>query len=242
MRPADRSRILGVAFDVDGTLYHQWPLRVMLVGMMAVAYAVRPRHLRRVVAVVRAYRRAQEILRRPPATRGAPTPGGLDRAQRTAAARLSGEPIDVVTTIVREWFQRRPLPLLPLVRRRGLRRTLRRLQQAGCRLAVYSDYPARTKLESLGIDAFFPVVMTAGDPQIDALKPSPRGFLATAAAMGLPPGRVLYVGDRGSVDGVGAACAGMKVVIIDAGLRFGTRCRFPVIRRFHDLPLVLPRL
>ncbi len=239
MRSAIRPGIQGVVFDVDGTFYHQWPLRLMVTGLLVAAHGQRPRHLCRVAAVIRAYRRAQEALRDGASwRRSASESADLDLAQRTAAARLAGEPIGFVTAVVREWFQRRPL-LLPLVRRRTLMATLRTLVAGGLRLGVYSDYSAQDKLAVLGIDGFFPVVMSACQPQIGAFKPSPAGFLATAEAMGLPPRQVLYVGDRASVDGVGATCAGMQVVIVSAGFKVGNRCPFAVIKQLHHLPLML---
>ncbi|MCA8943162.1 MAG: HAD hydrolase-like protein, partial [Planctomycetes bacterium] len=40
------------------------------------------------------------------------------------------------------------------------------------------------------------------------------GFLRAATIWQLPPHRVLYVGDRPSVDAVGARAAGMRCVIV----------------------------
>lgn len=46
-------------------------------------------------------------------------------------------------------------------------------------------------------------------------KPDPLIFRATAAGLGLPPGRICHVGDAGGFDADGAAAAGMLAVHLD---------------------------
>ena len=233
----DRERVRGVVFDVDGTLYHQAPLRAIMAALLLVSAPADPKRLMRQMRVVRAYRCAQEMLRRPQADSEERVPGNIDLARRQilAAAGLCGEPPAMVAEAVRQWFYRRPLPLLPLVRRRRLIPTLAALAAEGYRLGVYSDYPARDKLDALGVGAYFPVVVTAGQSDIGAFKPAAVGFRVTARRMGISPRHLLYVGDRASVDGAGATCAGMQVVIIESIFTVASCRRYTRIRRFHHL-------
>ena len=56
--------------------------------------------------------------------------------------------------------------------------------------------------------------LCATDPEINAFKPYPKGFLHACTLWGLRPEEVLYVGDRPEVDAVGALNAGMPCVIL----------------------------
>ena len=61
------------------------------------------------------------------------------------------------------------------------------------------------------------VALCATDPEINAFKPYPKGFLHACTLWGLRPEEVLYVGDRPEVDAVGALNAGMPCVILPLG-------------------------
>jgi FMN phosphatase YigB (HAD superfamily) len=56
--------------------------------------------------------------------------------------------------------------------------------------------------------------MCTSDPEIDAFKPHPRGFMRACEQWGLAPEEVLYVGDRPEIDAAGAVTAGLHAVII----------------------------
>jgi FMN phosphatase YigB (HAD superfamily) len=61
------------------------------------------------------------------------------------------------------------------------------------------------------------LTLSATDPEINAFKPQPKGFLHACALWGLPPAEVLYVGDRPEVDAIGAVNAGMPCALLGAG-------------------------
>lgn len=122
-----------------------------------------------------------------------------------------------VERVVAEWMYRRPLKWLPLCRRRGLLPLLDTLDAQGVRAGIFSDYPAHDKLAALGLAGRFDPILSAVDSAIDAFKPSPRGYLAAAAAWNLPPEDILYVGDRADVDAAGARAAGMACAILGTG-------------------------
>jgi HAD superfamily hydrolase (TIGR01549 family) len=222
-----------VLFDVDGTLYHQGRLRscmaVELAGSLALSS---PEARRRVLRVLRTYRRVHEEMRD---MVGTPVP--LSAYQVAATARREGVPDEEVAAIVTEWMHRRPLKYLSWCRRRGLTDLLSRLEAGGFRLGVLSDYPPRDKLAALGIAPFFTDVWCSTDPDINALKPHPRGFLQACARWNLQPQEVLYVGDRTEVDAAGALAAGLGCALFSRG---DSRAAVPdarrfVIRRCHDL-------
>ena len=219
-----------VLFDVDGTLYRQRPVRMM----MAMELALWPLQTRqaaralRTVRVLREYRRSHERLRT------TMTSTSLASVQLAETARRAGVSPDEAAAIVEQWMIRRPLRHLSRYRRSGVVEVLADLQRAGLTLGVLSDYPSREKLEALGIMDYFSLALCTTDEGINALKPHPAGFRAACARWGLAPEEVLYVGDRPEVDGAGAAAAGLRCAII--GGRGGARREgWQHIQRFDQI-------
>ena len=85
---------------------------------------------------------------------------------------------------------------------------------------MFSDYPSGEKLEALGLDKRLSLTLCATDPEINAFKPHPRGFLRACELWDLDPAEVLYIGDRPEVDAVGAAAAGMPCAILGGVLKY----------------------
>lgn len=222
--------IKGILFDVDGTLYHQAPLRMMMVLLLIVRYGHRPKELMRNMRIILAYRKAQETLR-------AGRCEGLDCADRQVAltASRTRESVAHVKNVIEEWFDRNPLIFLCFCRRKGLVPALRNLHGHGVQLGVLSDYPVQDKLKALGVSNWFSVVVSAGDAGVSGFKPNTSGFAVAAGKMGLQPAQILYVGDRPEVDGAGAAAAGMKPVILKKLFAFGPVRGYSCIRSFSSL-------
>ena len=204
------SPIRAVLFDLDGTLYAQSPLRIAMSLEMAIASAgavfSQGMFVPRVIAT---FRKTREQLRDEP-DGGPPI---VTRQYAAAAERLHSS-TDEVERIVDEWMYRRPLKWLRYCRRRGLVGLLDWLERRGLRKGVLSDYPADDKLTALGLSGRFDLVVSSLDPDVNAFKPNPRGFLAAATKWGLDPSEVLYVGDRIDVDVPGARAAGMSCAVL----------------------------
>lgn len=245
--PATRARVpawgappAGLLFDLDGTLYDQPVLRRAMVGELARAGLRAPWRTLRAARHLARFRSVREELRE------LPEDAILDHEQYRIPAEPMGLEPDALRATVEEWMFRRPAPHLARAAWAGLRPTLLRLRAAGLPLGVFSDYRPTEKLVALGVDDLFDVALAATDPDVNAFKPSPRGFLAGAAALGLDPERVVYVGDRFDVDAVGAARAGMRCVILaasheasappDSGTLPANLPPPRVVPRFEDLP------
>lgn len=200
-----------VLFDLDGTLYRQAPVRAAMAAELAVLPALRhgPRRASLTWRVLRTFRHVREELR---SLGRADSP--LEELQYTAAAERCAERPEVVRQLVTTWMFERPLRYLRPARQPGVEPAVRRLADAGLRLGVFSDYPTAAKLEALGLTRYFGLQICATDPEVNAFKPHPRGFLAACERWGLAPGEVTYVGDRADVDAVGAAAAGLPCLIL----------------------------
>ena len=81
-----------------------------------------------------------------------------------------------------------------------------------CPVGLVSNYSCgrtlRRSLEALGIAAIFDPVVISGE--LGWVKPHPKAFRAALELLGLPPEKVLFVGDRWDADMVGAMNVGMK--------------------------------
>jgi len=188
--------------DLDGTLYAQTPVRLAMGAELALFGW-------RVARVLERFRREQEELRKLE-LEGDPF---LLQVERTAAAL--GVSTTLVDAAVRSWMIERPGKWLSLFRRRALLDEIRTFRGTGGRTALVSDYPARRKLEALGAEALFDVVVASGEPDGPRrLKPHPSGVLRAAGALGIDPSRCLVIGDRADADGEAAKSAGMAFRLI----------------------------
>lgn len=202
-----------VLLDVDGTLYRQAPVRAQM-GFELVGFCLRtlsPLELIRLVRNIVCFRRTRERLR----VIGRPN-GSLDELQYAEPARELGEEAGRLGETVFEWILRRPLQHVAKARRHGVRRFLGLLESRNIKAGAFSDYPVVDKLKALSLDDYFSVTLCATDPEINAFKPHPAGFLRACEIWNLNPSEVLYIGDRPEVDAAGAQAAGMPCLIIGA--------------------------
>ncbi|SDO23715.1 putative hydrolase of the HAD superfamily [Nakamurella panacisegetis] len=90
---------------------------------------------------------------------------------------------------------------------------LERFRADGAAIAVLSNADGpyqRRKMAAAGLADFIDGAVFSGD--LGVAKPDPGIFLAGAASLGLPPERVVYVGDRWATDAIGALRAGLAAV------------------------------
>lgn len=110
---------------------------------------------------------------------------------------------------------------------------------SGYRHGLLSNSSSRyqeDKLTAIGLRGRFASLVCSDE--IGFAKPAPEAFLAGCAALGLPPDRVVYVGDKLTIDAEGALAAGLRAVWLDRrGLREGVAV--PRVRTLADLPELL---
>lgn len=200
----DAVALLAIAFDIDGTLYPDIALRsrVLPFGL---------RNLRFLLALAAA---RDELHRRAASPRrDAGTPRDLSSfrdLQAELVGKRLGWPMEMArahaeATVygeLEENFFR--LPLFA-----GVIACLEAFKKSGLKLAVLSDFPARRKLEILGLAAYFDILLSSEESGL--LKPAKEPFLALTRGLGTSPGETLYVGNSLRYDVAGAKAAGMPV-------------------------------
>jgi FMN phosphatase YigB (HAD superfamily) len=198
--PADWRDIRLVAFDVDGTLYRQGPLRLRM-GRDMVIHAVAKRDLN-AIGVVSAYRRIRERLADEEAV-------DFERVLIAETANATSTSPERVQAIVSEWIETRPLRYLRSCLFSGVPQLFAGLQRAGKKIGIFSDYPATEKLTAMGLAAHH--VVAASD--VGLLKPHARGLQSLMAAASVTAHETLFIGDRADRDGVAARRAGVRILI-----------------------------
>jgi FMN phosphatase YigB (HAD superfamily) len=224
MTPAvDWAGVRAVVFDVDGTLYDQRLLRRRMRTALLAGCLRDPRQIRTVM-ILKTFREMREELAEEEAE-------NIGTEQYLRPARRLGVPPEQVRAAVEAWMHERPLPHLAACRFTGLERLFDGLRRSGRPVAVLSDYPSEAKLRALGLQADLHV--DAQHPDVDRLKPHPRGLQYTIERLGMRPADCLFIGDRPERDGACARRAGVPYLLKSAvpasdGIRFS---RFDDIAR-----------
>jgi len=197
-KPPDLSAIDVVSWDVDGTLY-RLPVLVREVKRLARRRLLSWRFIPALWQLhrLRTFLKEMDVVRR---RGGVLEPGELP-ADRDVLLRLEEHWYSPALSEVGPWDG--VVELLDLFAARGLRQV------------VASDYEAAHKLEALGLAGRFEALFSG--EALGHLKPSPEIFRHMSAELGVPPGRILHLGDRPETDGIAASKAGCRVLIFDRG-------------------------
>jgi len=222
-----------ILFDLDGTLYRQGQIRAIMAARLARHCLAAPREARSLLAGLRAFRNAQEVVRQR-------LDVGIDVAseQLRLAAEQTGLSEERIATWVRRWMDEEPLRHLTGAMRSGLPTLLSSARRQGVELAVVSDYPTERKLVAMGIRRYFSTTVFAQDAEVGCFKPSPRGLTVALERLGFAPEAAVYVGDRPEVDAVAAQRAGMRCVILGSGAR-GAATSYGRARNIQELSALL---
>ena len=189
-------------FDLDGTLYRQFPVRVCMFLRLLSHYALRPKRVRELL-LLRKYRQLRE-------KRFSVEREDFGRIQMEEAARLCGLTPDKAYGVITSWMIHKPLTLIKIFRRRRLIDAIKAYKKTGTMIIVYSDYPVREKLCALNLQPDYSY--WSGDDVIRCMKPDSSGLSRVIAMLGLEGKNILYVGDRDDKDGECARNAGVEYV------------------------------
>ena len=189
-----------VAFDIDGTLYAQRPLRIRMAARL-VAHSLMRADVS-TLRVLRSYRDHREQLSDDEVE-------WFEDVLIAEVGRRHGLEPDLVRQVAAEWLEERPLPLLARFRFAGVAQLFDRVRRSGRIIGVLSDYPAQAKLKALGLAADH--VVSAID--VGYLKPHPAGLERLMEMAGVSPGETLLIGDRAARDGEAARRAGAACLL-----------------------------
>lgn len=222
----DWSGIKLVVFDVDGTLYDQWPLRWDMARAL-IADSIQQRSLD-TIRILSTFRRVRESL-------GDARDADALSEQFRRTARNRGCSEDHVRALVERWIEQEPLSRLRRRRTRGASELFASLRRNGRLIAAWSDYPMESKLSTLGLEA--DVSVCSSDPAVDRLKPDPTGLRLILDRTATSPDEAIVVGDRFDRDWEAARAISVSTLIRS----FRKNERSPTFRDFRD-PVFAPIL
>ena len=197
------SKIKGIIFDLDGTLYHiRWYMKPLFMVLLF-PYCTR---LPSLMNVRKSF--AGKVMK------------DGDELNKAIAQRIAATSINSSTSSVITWIHSRFYPsfekIMPFLRgsRPGLNNTLKTVKEKHYKLAVLSDFKwIKERLKGLKInDILFDTLLSTETE--GALKPSPQSFNNIAEEWNINPSEILVIGDRIDTDGKGAENAGMQFLQI----------------------------
>jgi len=199
----DWNSVLGVVFDLDGTLYRQAPVRMRMARKL-LQHAVSERKGWRDFRMLQHFRKNREAL-------AESCPKYVRVEQYAATARAFGVGTDTVATVVHRWMEVAPLEMLRSARYRDIDIFFATLRARGIRIGVLSDYPVEAKLSSLGLQA--DAVCCSTEPDVDCLKPGTAGLKKLLDLLHIEPSECVLIGDRMERDGVCAQSLNVRFLL-----------------------------
>lgn len=204
--------IRAVGFDIDGTLYPS----------SALYWRMIPRTIGHLVFLLR-YNKLRTKLRDAEflAKHGfasVNTTEAFHKKEAELLALKSGSNVEALYTVMETCIYEKSENMFRHIKLYdGVRELLAELRNRGLRLGALSDFPAGKKLEYLGIEQYFDVIMTSEETGM--LKPFAKPFEVFADRLGVKPAEMLYVGNSERYDVRGAKNTGMKTAYINPRAR-----------------------
>jgi len=206
--------IEGVAFDLDGTLYPNYRLRLRILPAIF-------KELR----LAAAFGMARGVIRKEQESSPV-VQSDFYQYQADVIAKIMSVPADQLKEkIDRLIYKAWEPPFKNIKLFKGVKETIAALRKAGYKLGLLSDFPPETKLEYMGLGGLWDAVLCS--ETFGTIKPHPLSFKELAAAMSLPPEKILYVGNSRAYDVAGANRAGMKTAWIKGPLFPGSGFKKP---------------
>lgn len=203
-RIIEMQKIKAVIFDVDGTLYSLPKLYRKIYLALFRHYLSHPTQILD-LWVLHHFLQAREH-------NATTIAADLEQAQYEWAAQSSHMPLERVKQVVNRWVLEAPIDYLYDCRHPEMIELFRGLTDRGIQTAVFSDYPAQAKLDSLGLSCR--CIISSVDQNVNHLKPHPQGLQVAVEQLGVTMQECLFIGDRDDRDGACARQAGMAYLMI----------------------------
>lgn len=202
--PLKVSNLKAVIFDVDGTLYNQTLLRILICYDLIKFAVFNPSRLRD-LKIIWDFRKSREKNHLNKCT-------NINKQQYIWGSETSGVSQEQVYQIINRWIYEEPLKYLAKCMYNDVHDFFSFLEKKKILIGVYSDYPAVKKLKAMRLNSN--VIVCSTDKEVDRLKPDPKGLIVTAQKLQVPVENCLFIGDSDEKDGECARNARMKYLIV----------------------------
>lgn len=185
-------------FDVDGTLYYQNKLRLIMGSRLLSYYLLHPLKVKDLI-IIKNFRSIREAAK--------DTNGLFDITAKKCHVSVSR-----VEEVIKKWIYENPLDALIASKDATLLSIIDNLKAKGKTVAIWSDYEADDKLKALKLTTDY--VYTAEQERVGELKPSPKGLNLIMSDLKVPKDKTIMIGDRMVKDGEAAKAAGCDYLIL----------------------------
>lgn len=185
-------------FDVDGTLYYQNKLRLIMGKRLLMYYLLHPLKFKDLI-IIKNFRSLRENAK--------DTNGLFD-----ITAKKCNVSVSRVNEVIKKWIYENPIDALIASKDDTLLAIIDKLKANGKTVAIWSDYEADDKLKALKISTDY--VYTAEQERVGELKPSPKGLNLIMSDLNVPKDKTIMIGDRMVKDGEAAKKAGCDYLIL----------------------------
>lgn len=185
-------------FDVDGTLYYQNKLRLIMGKRLLMYYLFHPLKFKDLI-IIKNFRSLRENAK--------DTNGLFD-----ITAKKCNVSVSRVNEVIKKWIYENPIDALIASKDDTLLAIIDKLKANGKTVAIWSDYEADDKLKALKLSTDY--VYTAEQERVGELKPSPKGLNLIMSDLDVPKDKTIMIGDRMVKDGEAAKKAGCDYLIL----------------------------
>lgn len=205
-------------FDLDGTLYDQPKLRMLMGISLIKYYIVHPIRINELFTLMQ-FRKVKDNWS-DTVTTEVDSDCAIDALDSVICGRvadIAGKDKDYVISIVKRWIYDAPLEALKKAKDDKLCSVIDELRAKGVKVVILSDYPVEDKLNALGVsvDAFY----SGTSERIGQLKPSPKGIYTILSDYKIDKNKAYLIGDRMEKDGKAAIAAGIDYLILPRKIR-----------------------
>ena len=185
-------------FDVDGTLYYQNKLRLIMGKRLLMYYLLHPLKFKDLI-IIKNFRSLRENAK--------DTNGLFD-----ITAKKCNVSVSRVNEVIKKWIYENPIDALIASKDDTLLAIIDKLKANGKTVAIWADYGADDKLKALQLSTDY--VYTAEQERVGELKPSPKGLNLIMSDLNVPKDKTIMIGDRMVKDGEAAKKAGCDYLIL----------------------------
>ena len=185
-------------FDVDGTLYYQNKLRLIMGKRLLMYYLLHPLKFKDLI-IIKNFRSLRENAK--------DTNGLFD-----ITAKKCNVSVSRVNEVIKKWIYENPIDALIASKDDTLLAIIDKLKANGKTVAIWSDYEADDKLKALQLSIDY--VYTAEQEWVGELKASPKGLNLIMSDLNVPKDKTIMIGDRMVKDGEAAKKAGCDYLIL----------------------------
>lgn len=185
-------------FDVDGTLYYQNKLRLIMGKRLLMYYLFHPLKFKDLI-IIKNFRSLRENAK--------DTNGLFD-----ITAKKCNVSVSRVNEVIKKWIYENPIDALIASKDDTLLAIIDKLKANGKTVAIWSDYEADDKLKALQLSTDY--VYTAEQERVGELKPSPKGLKLIMSDLRVAKDKTIMIGDRMVKDGEAAKKAGCDYLIL----------------------------